>query len=484
MLKLYNTATRKKEIFKPLNKNEARIYSCGPTVYDFAHIGNLRTYIFADILRRSLEFLGYKVKQVINITDVGHLTYDNDFGEDKIEKSAREKNKSAWEIAKFYEEQFLKDISELNILPPHIMPRATEHIAEQIEIIKILKEKGFTYIIENDGVYFNTAKFPKYGQFAGKDRLKKRFSRIGENKNKKNPWDFALWKFSPNPLFNGQKRQMEWQSPWGVGFPGWHIECSAMSKKYLGQPFDIHTGGVDHIAIHHQNEIAQSEAAFNQKLANYWLHGEFLNLGAKRMGKSEGNLMTLTDLKNQGFDPLSFRFLCLNTHYRKKMFFSLNILSASQKSLANIVNLYQKLLNLIFKNKTNRQNAKVKKESKKLISNIKRSIEDNLNTPKALGYFFNYVKFINEILKGNMTKKDLAIIKNTFKEADKIFAILPPQNKLIVESSIIEKLKQREILRKEKKFDQTDNIRKDIMKEGYIIEDMPNLISVYKKWPN
>lgn len=481
MIKFYNTLTRKKEPFKPLRDKVARIYSCGPTVYDFAHLGNLRTYVFADILRRTLEFLGYRVKQVINITDVGHLTQDSDSGEDKVEKSAKEKKKSAWEIARFYENQFLKDLADLNILKPHKMPRATEHIKEQIKLIKILEKKRFTYIIEGDGVYFDTAKFQGYGDFAGRKRLKQRLSRIGENKLKKNPWDFALWKFSPKD----QKRQMEWSSPWGVGFPGWHIECSAMSRKYLGQPFDIHTGGVDHISIHHQNEIAQSQAAFGTILANYWLHGEFLNLGQKRMGKSEGNLITLADLKKAGFHPLSFRLFCLNSHYRKKVFFNFEILAGIQKSLIDVVNFYQKISNAFFsaQSKDNPLNKQVKKNSAFLISAMKKALADDLNISKALGYFFAYLRKMQTLLKNDLSKKDLILIKKTFEKANEVFALLPPKKELAIPKKIIKIVKERQEFRRRANFKKSDALRKKAAEEEVIIEDLPNLTVVYKKWP-
>jgi cysteinyl-tRNA synthetase len=240
-------------------------------VYNYAHIGNLRTYVFEDILKRTLEYTGYKVKHVMNITDVGHLTSDADSGEDKMEKGSAREGKSAWDIAKFYTKAFLKDIEELNIKPPTKLPRATDHIKEQIAIVKTLEKKGFTYTT-SDGVYFDTAKLPDYGKLARLDKKNLQAGQRVDMGEKKNPTDFALWKFSPT----GEKRQMEWKSPWGVGFPGWHIECSAMATKYLGQPFDIHCGGIDHIPVHHTNEIAQSEAAFGKPLANLWMHGEFL----------------------------------------------------------------------------------------------------------------------------------------------------------------------------------------------------------------
>ncbi|OGZ28398.1 MAG: cysteine--tRNA ligase, partial [Candidatus Nealsonbacteria bacterium RIFOXYC1_FULL_40_7] len=318
MIKLYNTLSKKKQVFRPLKDKEVRFYSCGPTVYNYAHIGNLRTYIFNDILKRVLRYNGLKVKHVMNLTDVGHLTSDADTGEDKLEKAAEREQKTAWQIAEFYTESFKKDLKKLNIEEPDIWAKATDHIEEQIKVIKILERKGFTYRIE-DGIYFDSSKIKDYGKLEGKKKKNiMAGARVEMAEGKKNPQDFALWKFSPKD----KKRQMEWNSPWGIGFPGWHTECVAMSKKHLGVPFDIHTGGIDHIAVHHTNEIAQTEAAFEKDLAMLWLHGEFLDLKKEKMAKSEGNVILLGDIIRKGFDPLSFRYLCLTAHYRSKLTFS------------------------------------------------------------------------------------------------------------------------------------------------------------------
>ncbi|MBU2219414.1 cysteine--tRNA ligase, partial [Patescibacteria group bacterium] len=354
-IKFFNTLTLKKEFFKPIKNKRAGIYTCGPTVYNFVHIGNLRAYIFEDILRRTLEYNGYKIKHVMNITDVGHLSSDEDTGEDKIEKSAREQKKSAWEIAGFYTKQFQKDIIELNIEPAHLMPKATEHIKEQIGLIKILEKKGFTYKTK-DGIYFNTSKFKDYGKLGKIDIKGLREGARIEKGEKKNPTDFALWKLSSS----GEKRQMEWDSPWGKGFPGWHIECSAMSTKYLGQPFDIHAGGIDHIPVHHQNEIAQSEAAYDKPLAKYWLHGEFLVIDQKKMSKSEGNFITLNILKEKNFNPLSYRFFVLSSHYRKPLNFSWQAMEAGQRGLEHLYNQISNLKSQI--SKTGNINSDFKKK--------------------------------------------------------------------------------------------------------------------------
>jgi len=310
MLKLFNTLSQKKEIFKPLKDKKVGLYTCGPTVYWFAHIGNLRTYIFEDFLKGVLEYNGYKLKHVMNITDVGHLTSDADSGEDKMEKGARREKKTVWEIAKFYTRVFKKDLKLLNIKKPDIWVKATDTIKDQIKLIQILEKKGFTYKIA-DGIYFNSSKLKKYGRLWGqKERKIKPGARIEMVPGKKHPTDFALWKFTPH----GVKRQMEWDSPWGRGFPGWHTECVVMSIKALGIPFDIHCGGVDHILIHHTNEIAQAEAAYQKLMANYWLHGEFMTVEGKKMAKSEGNIFIIDDLIKKGFNPISYRYMCLGAH--------------------------------------------------------------------------------------------------------------------------------------------------------------------------
>ena len=297
-IKLHNTLGNQKEEFKSIKSKAVHMYNCGPTVYSFAHIGNMRAYVFADILRKTLKYFGYEVKQVINITDVGHLTDESDTGNDKIEELAKKEKKTVTEIARFYEKAYLEDLKDLNINTQNtIFPRATEHITEQIEIIKILEEKGFAYQT-TDGVYFNTSKFKDYGKLGNINiKEQKEGSRIEKNSEKRNPADFALWKFSPGAGSGQSSRLQEWESPWGVGFPGWHIECSAMSQKYLGQPFDIHTGGIDHIPVHHNNEIAQSECAFGVPLANFWLHNEFLTIEGEKMSKSLKNTYTISDLK-------------------------------------------------------------------------------------------------------------------------------------------------------------------------------------------
>ena len=310
MLRIYNTLSRQKEEFKPLNEKVVTMYSCGPTVYNFAHIGNLRTYVFMDIFRRVLKYDGFKLKGVMNITDVGHLLSDADDGEDKMAKASREQQKSPMEIAEFYSNIFFEDLNKLNINRPEIIAKATDHISDMIHYVEKLVELGFAYEIE-DGIYFDIAKFPEYGKLS---RLnlddQQAGARVEVNSQKRHPADFAVWKKAePNHI-------MQWPSPWGMGYPGWHIECSAMSRKYLGAHFDIHSGGVDHIPVHHENEIAQNEALTGDKSVNYWVHGEFMLVDNGKMSKSLGNTYRISQLEEMGYCALDFRYFCLNAHYR------------------------------------------------------------------------------------------------------------------------------------------------------------------------
>ena len=334
-LQLYDSYRRRLCQFEPLQGDQVRMYACGPTVYDYAHIGNLRTYIFEDILRRTLEFCGYRVKHVINITDVGHLTSDADTGEDKVEQGARRSGQSAWDIADKYTRAFQDDFQQLNLLAPAIWCRATQHIAEQIKDIEEIERRGFTYVT-SDGVYFDTSKLESYGHLARLDRDGLEAGARVDIGEKKHATDFALWKFSRED----RARQMEWDSPWGRGFPGWHIECSAMAVKYLGQKFDIHCGGKDHIPVHHCNEIAQAEVCYGSTLANFWLHGYFLETGGEtessKMSKSAGEFLRLQRLIELGYDPLSYRYLCLTAHYRSDLKFTWESLDGAVTALERL----------------------------------------------------------------------------------------------------------------------------------------------------
>ncbi|MDR8726814.1 cysteine--tRNA ligase [Burkholderia pseudomultivorans] len=335
-LALYDTWSRAVRPFTPIRAGQAGMYCCGPTVYDDAHIGNLRTYVFEDILRRVLMRNGYDVRHVVNITDVGHLTSDADEGEDKMEKGSRRTGESAWAIAQRYTDAFVRDWRALNLLEPTVWCRATDHIAEQIAFIETLERAGYVYRTD-DGLYFDTRRQDDYGHLARLDRAGLQAGKRVAMGGKHSVTDFALWKFSPA----GVKRQMEWDSPWGRGFPGWHIECSAMSAKYLGTLFDIHCGGEDHIAVHHSNEIAQTQAAHGTRLANYWLHGHFLTLDADaKMSKSSGDFVRLQTLQDRNVDPLAYRYLCLTAHYRSKLHFTWASLDAAQTALNRLRQLY------------------------------------------------------------------------------------------------------------------------------------------------
>jgi len=447
MIKLYNSLTRKKEIFKPIRNKKVGLYTCGPTVYWFAHIGNLRTYIFEDILKRVLIYNGYKVKHVMNITDVGHLVSDQDVGEDKILVAAQRERKTAKQVARFYERAFKKDLKRLNILEPDVWIRATETIKDQIELIKILEKKGVTYIIE-DGVYFDTSKLKKYGRLWPKKMKILPGARVEMVPGKKNSTDFALWKFAK------ERKEMVWNSPWGKGFPGWHTECVVMSIKELGIPFDIHCGGVDHILIHHTNEVAQAEAAYNKILAKYWLHGEFLMVEGKKMAKSFGNIYTLNDLVQKGFDPLAFRYLCLGAHYRSKLNFTFESLKSAQNALEN---LYEKVNE--FKESKIKKSKNLEKYKKKFLS----AINDDLNTPKALSFVWELVSDQN--LK-NYEKYQLLL------DFDKVLGLNLSKIKEIKIPKIVKELvKEREKYRKDKKFEKADEIREKIKQMGYWVED-------------
>lgn len=457
-LKLFNTLTRTKEVFKPLKKKSVGVYSCGPTVYQFAHIGNLRAYLFADLLCRTLEFNQYKVKQVVNITDVGHLTSDADEGEDKVEQSARDTHQTIEQLTGKYTEQFKEDLQTLNIEKPSVWPKASEHIKEQIDLIKKLEKKGFTYQT-SDGIYFDTSKFKGYGMLAHTDLAGlKEGARVEKNPEKKNPTDFALWKFSPK----GSKRLMEWPSPWGVGFPGWHIECSAMSMKHLGQTFDIHTGGIDHIPVHHTNEIAQSEAATGKPFVHYWLHSAFLTLNQEKMAKSTGNLFTLSELVAKGFKPVAFRYLNLLTHYRQSLEFSLEALTAAQNALEN---LYERVRLL---------DVKPGKPSKVFIEKFQSAINDDLNAPQALAVMW-------ELLK---SKEDDATKKATLFAFDHVLGLglkAASEQRISIPAEMQQLLEQREAARKAKDFAQADELRKQIEAAGFVIDDTPGGARVKRK---
>ncbi len=452
MLKLYNTLSRKKEDFKPIKKGEVGMYSCGPTVYSYQHIGNLRSYIFSDVLKRVLLYNGFKVKHVMNITDVGHLTSDADEGEDKIEKAAEKEKKEVWQIAEFYWKIFREDFKKLKIIEPDIWCKATEHIHEQIELIKKLDKKGYTYKTD-DGIYFNTKKFKNYGKLA---RLKIKGLQAGKRIDlgeKKNKTDFALWKFSSEPGI----RQQEWDSPWGIGFPGWHVECSAMSMKYLGEHFDIHTGGEDHIPIHHTNEIAQSEAATGKKFVNYWIHGAFLTFKGEKVSKSKGGLYTITELEEQGNESLAYKYLCLIAHYKKPLEFSLESLKQAENS-------YKRLKNLVSEIK---DDGKINTD---YLVEFEKAINNDLDMPSALSILWNLVR--NKIAIGKL---------GAVKKMDEVLGLdLLKKEKEKIPEEIQELAEKREKARKETNFELADKLREEIRKKGWQVEDTEEGVKLKK----
>jgi cysteinyl-tRNA synthetase len=459
-LLLYNTLTRRKQAFKPIFAPKVGLYTCGPTVYNYAHIGNLRTYIFEDILKRVLLFNGFDVTHVMNITDVGHLTGDRDMGEDKLEKGARQEGKSAWDIAEYYTTAFKKDISRLNILEPGIWCRATDTISDQIELIRILETKGYTYRIQ-DGVYFDTAKFNRYTRLSHQDlEALQEGARVEKNPQKRNPTDFALWKFSPRDV----QRQMEWPSPWGVGFPGWHIECSAMSMKFLGDMLDIHCGGSDHVDVHHTNEIAQSEAATGKPFFNFWMHGAFLIVaGGKKMAKSEGNFLTLESaFVEKGLDPLVYRFATFQTHYRKPMEYSEQAVAAAQNGLQHLRNQVRTLMDA----------AAAGDKDVTYIEKFHQTINNDLNMPQAMAV-------VQDLLKSDL---DPARKLATVFEYDRVLGLNLDQvsDSQELPAEIQQLVQTRAKARKEKNWALSDRIRDQIQAKGYTIQDTPQGMKVFK----
>ena len=447
-LTLFDTYSRQLRPFEPLRPPAVGMYACGPTVYDYAHIGNLRTYIFEDVLRRTLEYNGYQVKHVMNVTDVGHLTSDADTGEDRMEKGSRRTGRSAWEIAQIYAREFKKDLQRLNIKEPLVWCWATDHIQEQIELIQCIEAHGYTYRTA-DGLYFDTSQLADYGHLG---RIAVEGLQAGSRVDmaaKRNPTDFALWKFSPA----GEQRQMEWDSPWGTGFPGWHIECSAMAAKYLGPFFDIHCGGEDHITVHHPNEIAQTQACYGTRLANFWMHGYFLQIDKSRMGKSEGNFLRLQTLIERGYDPLAWRFFCLGAHYRSKLNFAWEALDSAAAAL----NRLRTITHAWGPSGT---------ANRAYLEQFLAHINKDLNTPRALALIWE------------LAKSDIPVSekKATVLEFDRVLGLglasWTPGGTVVPEDirSLVE---ERQQARREKRWQDADALRDTIRQAGYEIEDSP-----------
>ncbi len=449
MIHLYNTRTKQKEDFKPLNGNHVGLYTCGPTVYHYAHIGNLRTYIFEDILKRTLKHSGYSMNHVMNITDVGHLTDDADSGEDKMEKGAQREGKTAWDVAKFYTEAFERDITALNIEEPSIWCKATDHIPEQIEMVQTLIDKGYTYET-SDGIYFDTTKFPTYGDMANlKNQSLEAGTRVDMGE-KKHPHDFALWKFSKPD----EARQMEWDAFGKKGFPGWHIECSAMARKYLGDSFDIHCGGIDHVPIHHTNEIAQTEAVTGKSPSvSFWMHGEFLTIETgEKMAKSGDNFLTLQSLIDKGYDPLAYRYFLLQAHYRKQLAFSWEALDAAATGLKRLRKTIASLSPDI------QANHHVEKEFYDALS-------DDLNTSSALSVLWSGLN-------------DGTISTQTVIEFDKILGLdlhkVETEATREIPSEIQELLTMRGAARDNKDWAESDRLRDEMKARGFEVKDTEN----------
>ena len=448
MLKLWNTGTHALEPIIPITDGTIGLYACGPTVYQRAHIGNLRSHVMQDILRRTLETLErLRVRHVMNITDVGHLTGDVDTGEDKMEKAAREQDKDAWAISREYTDAFLHDLERMNIVKPTIMPKATDHIVEQIELIRALEEKSFTYQI-SDGIYFDTAKLSTYGSFSGqKLEDKQEGARVETNTEKRNPTDFALWKFSPAH----EKRQMEWQSPWGVGFPGWHVECSAMSRKELGQPFDIHAGGVDLIPVHHENEIAQSVAAYGVPLAHHWMHNEFLLVDGQKMSKSLKNDYSLDQLREKGVEPLAYRLFLLGAHYRSKQNFTWEAVEGAQAALDRL-------------RRVVRAWDKPGSGDLQIEAAFQAAIEDDLNTPKALAVLW-------ELVDSDLAT---AVKSSTILWMDRVLGLQLDHSvakPLLIPVEIKELAERRWKARQERDWPESDRLRDELATAGWHVED-------------
>lgn len=472
MLTFYNTLTKKKEEFKPIKKGEVGMYSCGPTVYSYAHIGNLRTYIFMDILGKTIRKNGYTLKHVMNITDVGHLVSDGDDGEDKMQKASIRERKSPFEIADFYTKAFLQDIEKLNIKKPDIIAKATEHIPEMIAYVKQIVDNGYAYETSS-GLYFDISKLPSYGMLSGKKLDgEKAGARISIDAEKKNPFDFAIWKKAP------QNHIMQWDSPWGKSYPGWHIECSAMSRKYLGEQFDIHTGGVDHIPIHHENEIAQSLGHNGKIPANYWIHAEFLLVDNGKMSKSLGNIYTISELEERGFDALDYRYFCLNSSYRSTLNFTFEGLKSAKKGLERLRNCV-KVHSL---SNDDVSDEEINEYRRKFLD----AMNDDLDSPKALSIIWEVAR------KENKSKKYADLIS----EMDEIMSIDISMKKILErenrkEESIkqdfdddIKKLiSEREVARQRKEWEKADRIRMEIEQRGFKVKDTKEGIKIENVFP-
>jgi len=468
MLKLYNSLTKQKENFQSLaeEKNKTKkvtMYTCGPTVYDYVHIGNLRSFLVADLLRRFLEFKGYKVKQVMNLTDVGHMTSDSEAGEDKMEAAARREKKDPWQIAEFFTKEFFADIKKINLEKAWKYPKATDHVKEMIKIIEKLIKNGYAYEV-NGSVYFDLSRFSDWGKLSG-NKLEDLIAgaRVEVLPEKKNPYDFALWIKNPSHI-------MQWNSPWGKGYPGWHIECSAMSMKYLGETIDIHTGGEDNKFPHHECEIAQSEGATGKQFVRFWLHVKHLLVDGEKMSKSKNNFYTLAQILEKGYSPRALRYLVLSTHYRDSLNFTFDGLEAAEKNLARIDETWTKLNSATHK-KTG-EDAGFFAAAEKNLVDFEAALSDDLNISGALAALLNFIRQINTALVRGISKDEAVIAKRTLLAMD---GVLGFGLEIIKEEKISEKIKKllqdREQARIAKDWKRADEARKKIEEAGYAVED-------------
>jgi len=470
-MKLYNSLTRKIEVLKTINPKKVSLYSCGPTVYDYYHIGNLRNAVFNDTLRRTMELNNFKVNQIMNITDVGHLAADNDEGEDKLEKGAFREGKTVEEVAKHYTLSFKNDMIRMNILPPNAYhspiyndnyARATEFIDQQIEMVKILVDKGYAYIT-HQAIYFDVLKLPNYGELTGqnlKDKESGARKEVITDKSKKHPYDFALWFFAVDRF---QKHSMIWKSPWGVGFPGWHLECSAIIHTLLGDPIDIHTGGVDHIGTHHPNEMAQTQAAFGHKLANYWIHNEFILVDGLKMAKSKQNSYTLKDLAIKGYDALEYRMMVLQAHYRKELNFSWEGLEAARNRLNKI----KSIAVMRFQPSAFNDSGVSAKSLMECLENMQLSLSNDLNTPTALSQLSEIVNSIESLGLASGTK--VQYIK-FLEKLDSMLGLALLETKDL-DNTLQAILKSRTIARQNKLWNVSDELRVELQSNDISIRD-------------
>ena len=480
-LRLYNTLTKKKEEFKPINPGKVGFYACGPTVYDYAHIGNLKTFIFEDVLRRYLEYSGYEVRYVMNITDVGHLTADDvnqaDSGEDKMLKAALRENKSPEEIAKFYCERFIEDITKLNFIRANYYPHATAHIPQIIKLIEELIKKGYAYEI-NGNVFYDVTKFKEYGKLSGKiiDELKVG-ARLEEHPDKKNPYDFSLWLKAP------KEHILKWESPWSVGYPGWHIECSAMSMEYLGETLDIHTGGEDHIFPHHENEIAQSEGATGKKFANFWLHGRFLMVDGQKMSKSKENFYALKDIEAKGYLPMHFRLFAMSGHYRTNVNFTWAVLDQAKTNFGRITDWVNNLENISNGGSASIVEAEPPLVLEKYKKRFEEAMDDDLNTPLALSVLYELITETNKLLAENrLGGKEAHDILKLWEKMNKVFGLIVEKKTEIIPKEVVKIAEERKQARNDKNFNLSDNLREKMEKLGYGVEDLKdNNYNINKK---